>query len=128
MRWQGESGRKVTGGKLILSRGKRKYETGRESADTTLAATRKKTIETLGGNSKTRLLRADTAIVTDLSTGKSSKAKIQTVVGNGANLNYIRRNIITKGAVIRTELGDARVTNRPGQDGAINAVLMPQAQ
>jgi small subunit ribosomal protein S8e len=37
----------------------------------------------------------------------------------------MRRNIITKGAVIKTELGDAKVTNRPGQDGLINAVLLP---
>ncbi len=128
MRWQGESGRKVTGGKLILCRGKRKYESGRESADTTIAANRTKIIETLGGNTKVRLLRGNTATITDPLTGKSAIAKVQTVVGNDANLNYIRRNIITKGAIIRTELGEARVTNRPGQDGQINAVLLPATQ
>ena len=40
-------------------------------------------------------------------------------------LHYMRRNILTKGAIIKTELGDARITNRPGQDGVINAILLP---
>ena len=51
--------------------------------------------------------------------------KIETVKDNKANLHYMRRNILTKGAVIKTELGDARITNRPGQDGVINAILLP---
>ena len=29
-----------------------------------------------------------------------------------------------QGATITTEIGDAIVTSRPGQDGAINAVLL----
>jgi len=36
----------------------------------------------------------------------------------------VRRNIITKGAVIKTEKGPARVTSRPGQHGIINAILL----
>jgi small subunit ribosomal protein S8e len=32
--------------------------------------------------------------------------------------------MITKGAVLKTELGRARVTSRPGQHGILNAVLM----
>ncbi len=106
MRWQGKYGRKPTGGKLIPARGKRKYETGREQSDTTIAEVRAKKIETLGGNQKMRLLRGNIASVSDPKTGT-------------------RRNIITKGAVIKTELGDAVVTNRPGQDGTISAVLLP---
>lgn len=125
MRWQGESGRKSTGGKLNLCKGKRKYESGREPADTTIGAVRAKVLETMGGNQKVRLLSGDVAIVSDPKTGKTSKVKLETVKDNKANLHYTRRNIITRGAVIKTELGDARVTNRPGQDGIINAVLIP---
>jgi small subunit ribosomal protein S8e len=33
-------------------------------------------------------------------------------------------NIITMGAVIETEIGNARVVSRPGQHGTINAVLI----
>ena len=39
-------------------------------------------------------------------------------------MNYVRQNIITKGAVIMTDAGKARVTSRPGQSGSINAVLI----
>ncbi|MEK6848627.1 MAG: 30S ribosomal protein S8e, partial [Nanoarchaeota archaeon] len=41
-----------------------------------------------------------------------------------ANRHFIRRNIMTKGSVIDTELGKARITSRPGQDGVVNAVLI----
>jgi small subunit ribosomal protein S8e len=43
---------------------------------------------------------------------------------NVANPNYVRRNLLTRGAVIRTETGRARIISRPGQDGVINAVLI----
>ncbi|HJJ40868.1 MAG TPA: 30S ribosomal protein S8e, partial [Methanocorpusculum sp.] len=33
-------------------------------------------------------------------------------------------NLMTKGAVISTDLGKARIVSRPGQDGVINAVLI----
>ncbi len=125
MRWQGKFGRKSTGGKRILARGKRKYETGREQSDTTIAPVRTKKIETLGGNLKIRMLRGDMAAVADPKTGKTKTVKIETVRENKANLHYMRRNILTKGAVVKTELGDARITNRPGQDGVINAILLP---
>lgn len=126
MRWQGKSARKPTGGRLIITRGKRKFETGREPGDTVIAPTRKKVIETLGGNRKLRLLRCDVATVSDPVTGQSKKVRIETVLDNKANLNYIRRNMVTKGAVIKTEIGDARITNRPSQDGVINAILLPK--
>ncbi len=125
MRWQGESGRKSTGGRLILARGKKKFEIGREASDTTIGDVRTKAVETYGGNQKMKILRGNIATVTDPKTGKSTPVKIETVKDNKANLHYMRRNIITKGAVIKTELGDATVTNRPGQDGVINAVLLP---
>ena len=43
---------------------------------------------------------------------------------NQANRYFTRANIITLGAVLETELGKARVTNRPSQDGVVNAVLI----
>ncbi len=46
------------------------------------------------------------------------------MVKNGANVDYNRRGVITKGAEIETALGMAKVTSRPGSDGVINAVLM----
>ncbi|MEM3023047.1 MAG: 30S ribosomal protein S8e, partial [Candidatus Bathyarchaeia archaeon] len=46
------------------------------------------------------------------------------VVKNPANVDYQRRGIVTKGAIISTPLGKAKVTSRPGQDGVLNAVLL----
>ena len=50
------------------------------------------------------------------------------VVKNPVNVDYDRRGVITKGAVIETSLGLARVTSRPGQDGIINAVLIREEE
>ncbi len=124
MKFQGRSIRKYTGGRLIQARGKRKFELGGEQANTHLGETIRKTVKTLGGQEKARLLRDNTAIVTDPKTKTSKKVKVETVTGNPANIHYIRRNIVTKGSVIKTEIGSARVTNRPGQEGSINAVLI----
>jgi small subunit ribosomal protein S8e len=52
------------------------------------------------------------------------KAKITGVMDSNDNRNFARLGIITKGAVINTELGKARVINRPGQEGSINARLV----
>ncbi len=125
MKWQGKSTRKYTGGRIIRARGKRRFELGGEQANTHLGETIRKTAKTMGGKEKVRLLRDITAIVTDPKTNKSKKVKIETVTGNPANIHYVRRNIVTKGSIIKTEIGLARVTNRPGQEGSINAVLIP---
>ncbi|HID24893.1 MAG TPA: 30S ribosomal protein S8e [Thermoplasmata archaeon] len=122
--WQGRSKRSFTGKIIRAHRGKRKHEIGREQLITIVGETRKKQIRTTGGNKKIRLLAAKEAYVTDKGTGKTVKTEILSVVENPANPHYVRRNIITKGAVIETKLGKARVTSRPGQDGQISAVLI----
>jgi small subunit ribosomal protein S8e len=124
MRWQGSSRRKVTGGKVIAARGKRKFEMGRESAETRISETKRKNISTMGGNRKVRLLQCNIANITNPKDGKTVTATIETVVDNTANKHYVRRNILTRGSVIRTALGTAKVTSRPGQDGVVNAVLI----
>lgn len=124
MKWQGRSRRKDTGGRIVRARGKRRFELGGEPASTHIGETIKKTGKTKGGQEKVRLLRENSAVVTDPKTNTSKKVKIETVSGNPANIHYIRRNILTKGAIIKTEIGDARITNRPGQEGSVNAVLI----
>ena len=91
---------------------------------TKLGEKRTKTDSKMGGETKFRLLQANTANVYDPKTKKYSKAKIATIKENPSNRNFVRRNIMTKGAVIETTSGLARITNRPGQEGAINAVLV----
>jgi small subunit ribosomal protein S8e len=123
MQHQGNSRRKHTGGRRISARGKRKFEQGREAADPHLDEIRRRIIDTAGGNRKVRLLRCDKANVTDPSNNITRQVHIDTVVDNTANQHYVRRNILTKGSIIKTEMGNARVTSRPGQDGVVNAVL-----
>ena len=73
---------------------------------------------------KSKLSAEKFASVTDPKSGKTEKTEITRVVKNGANVDYNRRGVITKGAEIETALGLAKVTSRPGSDGVINAVLI----
>jgi small subunit ribosomal protein S8e len=118
--------RKPTGGVKRRWRGKRAFEAGGQPVETTLGPVKKRTVGVRGGSTKVVLASADWAVVTDKSTGKSSKAKLVRVVRNPANVDYQRRGVITKGAIVDTEQGQARVTSRPGQHGVINAVLISQ--
>ena len=68
--------------------------------------------------------RSRNALVHHGHAGKTAISKILEVVENSAYPNYLRQNIITKGSIISTEKGNARVTSRPGQHGMVNAVLM----
>ncbi|WXG45822.1 MAG: 30S ribosomal protein S8e [Candidatus Atabeyarchaeum deiterrae] len=122
-KWQGRAGRSYTGGAIKLRRGKRAYESGGEPAETKLSEEKTELKTGMGGNKKTKLLQGDFANVTDQRSNVTRRAKILQVVKNPASIDYERRGIISKGAVIRTELGEATVTSRPGQHGVINARL-----
>ena len=39
--------------------------------------------------------------------------------------DYGAKNVLIKGAIIDTDLGKARITNRPSQESSVNAILMP---
>jgi small subunit ribosomal protein S8e len=121
---QFRSKRKVNGGIYISGRKKRKFELGREPSNTKVDKVRKKFVRKLGGDKKIILLSSNVANVFD---GKKYvKTKIKEVVENTANRHFVRRNVVTKGAVINTELGKAKVSSRPGQAGMINAVLLKE--
>lgn len=122
--WQGNSRRSETGRRIRYFRGKRKFEIGRESLLTTIGELRLKKIRTRGNNRKTRVKTINIAYVIDKKNNKTQKTEIKSVIGNPANINYIRRNIINKGAIIETDIGKAKVTSRPGQTGAVNAILI----
>ncbi|WP_248895552.1 30S ribosomal protein S8e [Haloplanus halobius] len=122
MKDQGRSTRKRTGGRLRPFRNKKRYQLGREPAETTLGEPRFQTVDARGTETKTRALATNVAHVAD--GGETVEAEIENVVENPSNINYVRRNIITKGAIIETSEGRARVTSRPGQTGQVNAVLL----
>jgi small subunit ribosomal protein S8e len=122
MKDQGRSTRKRTGGRIRPSRNKRKYELGSESTETTVGSQKLKTVDARGNSEKFRAVSTDVATVAD--GAETVKATIEDVVENPSDPNYARRNIVTKGAIIETSEGRARVTSRPGQDGQVNAVLV----
>lgn len=124
--WQGKSQRSKSGRRIRYARGKRRFEIGRETHLTTIGSHSVKKNRVRGNKHKFSAKTISSAHVIDPETNKSQKTEIKSVVDNPANINYIRRNIITKGAVIDTPLGHAKVTSRPGQVGMVNAVLIKE--
>ncbi|WP_123533537.1 30S ribosomal protein S8e [Halosimplex salinum] len=122
MKFQGRSPRKRTGGRRRDFRKKKRHELGAEPTETRLGDAKLKTIDARGNTEKVRAVTVDTASVAD--GDEVVTAEIEDVEENASNPNYVRRNIVTKGAIIATSEGRARVTSRPGQDGQINAVLV----
>ena len=126
--YHGNDLRKITGGKKRPHRKvKLKAHMGRYPTETTLGESPLvKIIRTKGGGIKVRLKKATTANVVIPSQKITKKVPIIKVVNNPASRDYTRRGIITKGAIIETELGLAKVVSRPGQDGVVNAVLLEE--
>lgn len=120
--YHGKSGRKPSGGRRKEARKKRRYEIGSPPALTSLGEPKLRKIRCRGGNFKLSLLSCNVANVSDGKTTK--KVKILDVVENPANPLFSKRRIMTKGCIIRTEMGDAIITSRPGQDGVVNAKLI----
>jgi small subunit ribosomal protein S8e len=120
--------KKPTGGRKRVYRGKRKFEQGSFAAETTLGEPKWKTARGRGGTIKLKFLSGNYACVTDPKSGKTERVEITRVVRNPANIDYNRRGVITRGTVIETSSGLARVTSRPGQDGIINAVLIGEGE
>ena len=111
--WHGISRRKSTGGRRVPSRGKRSTEISSEKQFALIGEPKRKIYRKTGGNLS--LIGKD---------GKSSVATITTVIKNDANPNYIRRNILTRGAVVETDKGHVKITSRPGHDGGLNGVIL----
>jgi len=121
---QARSKRKQTGARYKDYRNKKQFELGREPSFTRIGKKKVQVIRTMGANRKLRMLNADVANLFDPKTKSFKKVKIKTITDNPANRQFIRRNIMTKGCVIDTELGKAKITSRPGQDGVVNAVVI----
>ncbi|MFH1820826.1 MAG: 30S ribosomal protein S8e [Methanobacteriota archaeon] len=124
VKWQGRSLKKPSGGRIWASRKKRKREMGSAFIEPKIGQVKCIRIRTFGGGRKMNMLHTDIANVMDPKTGRAKKAKIIKVVQNPADFHFVRRNILTRGAIIDTELGKAKITSRPGQVGAVDALLI----
>lgn len=121
---QYRSKQKQTGAAYKAVRKKRKSDMGRLPTTTRLGKKKIKSLRILGGNLKTRLLYCDTVNLYDKKEKKCFAVKIKSVLENPANRHFVRRNILTKGTIVETERGKARITSSPGQDASLNAVLI----
>lgn len=129
-----KSGKTTTGGIRASKRrcGKKLSWRGGNAAETTVVTEENKidrrTVSKRGNSQKIELRKEKFVIVADETGKKSKKLEIITVIENKANTQYARRNIITKGAVLKAKDGskevDIRVTSRPGQDGIVNGILI----
>jgi small subunit ribosomal protein S8e len=123
VRWHIDRGKKVTGGIIHLHRKKKKFERGSLPLLTKIGKETRRIERKRGGVKKIKLSSAEFAVF-DPKTNKAKKVKILDVLKNEADPHYIRSKIITKGAIIKTELGEARVISRPSQHGIVNAILI----
>jgi len=122
--WKLDTGKKPTGGEVKIHRKKRKYDKGSLPFLTKIGEERRKIERRRGGTKKVRALSVEFANVFDPKTKKTKKVKILGVLENPANPELVRREVITKGAIIKTEIGKAKVTSRPSQHGVVNALLL----
>ncbi len=121
---QTRSKRKATGGRYLQNKKKKLADMGRDPTFTMIGERRLTKIRGKAAFIKNRLLRTKKANVLDQKTKKYTVLEIEDVLENTANRNYVRRDIITKGTIIKTKSGNAKVTSRPAQDGTVNAVLV----
>jgi len=123
-RSQARSKRKYTGKKYKHFRKKRKRELERPTIDASMGEEKKKKQRVLGGNMKIRLYSTNYINVTNPNTNKTSKVRILRFESNIASQDLNRRHILTKGAIVETELGNVKITSRPGQHGTLNGILI----
>lgn len=118
------SKRKLSGGLYKKSQKKRLHSLASQPTLTIVGETKVKTRRVRAGKIKATLLKTNKANVYNPKTKKYAVTEITTVLENPANRHYVRRNIITKGTLVETKLGKAKITSRPGQQPIINAVLV----
>ncbi len=116
------SARKSTSGKYRPFRKKRNCEAGREFTKTTVGEKKVHNIRGMGGNRKIAL-RQDSK-VNIMADGKGKLENIEKVLENTANPQFVKSEIITRGALVQTKSGKVKITSRPGQDGTLNGVIV----
>ena len=114
---------KLTGGRRIPLRTRRKYEIDRYPNEALIGPQATVTRKVRGKNQKTALKTIDFVNLA-IPNSKVKKSKIIRVLENPTNNDYQRRGVISKGAIIETEEGKCKVVSKPGQSGAVNAILL----
>ncbi len=123
---QERSKKKVSGSRYISLRKKKKFELGRDPTSSKLGKRKTKLIRTMSGKRKEITMYSDKVNIINPKTKKSKIVKIKNVIENSANRHFVRRNILTKGTIVETEIGKAKISSRPGQEGSLNAILIKE--
>ncbi|OIT36816.1 40s ribosomal protein s8 [Nicotiana attenuata] len=97
--------RRATGGKKKAWRKKRKYELGRQPANTKLVPNAKtvRRIRVRGGNVKWRALRLDTGNYSWGSEAITRKTRLLDVVYNASNNELVRTQTLVKSAIVQVD-------------------------
>lgn len=125
--------KKPSGGMRRASHKKKIYEGGGIWCETKLLTAednkgeKRKATKTKGLCMKSKLYSTGIANIINPKTGKAERTKILEVVDHPDNPHFTRQMLITKGCTLKTGLGLARVTSRPGQHGVVNCVLLKAA-
>jgi small subunit ribosomal protein S8e len=122
---KGRSRRKPTGGLYRPHHKRKKRELGRYPTLTTIGPTKRKIERVFGGNQKVRLVQ-DEYVNVEVEKGKVQRTKILRLIENPSNREFNKKKIITKGAIVETELGKVVITSRPGQHGVLNGRLVKE--
>ncbi len=110
-----------TGGHRVKFRDKKRIHYGSRFTATKVGKKDSKNATRMkGGKIKIKLKKASTVNV--LTKDGMKKTKILSVI-ESHRADFARENIITKGAILRTDFGKVKVTNRVGQDGIVNGIL-----
>jgi small subunit ribosomal protein S8e len=114
---------KITGGRRYPNRTRRKFQLDRYPVET-LSGEQVTVTRKVRGHGRKFALKTTDFVNLAIPGAKVKRTKILKVLKNPSNNDYERRGVISKGAILETESGQCRVISRPGQDGAVNAILM----
>ncbi|KAF9927560.1 40S ribosomal protein [Linnemannia zychae] len=95
--------RSASGAKRAQYRKKRKFELGRQAANTKLGAKRIHEVRTRGGNRKFRAMRLDSGNFSWGSEAISRKTRIVAVVYNASNNELVRTGTLVKNAIVQVD-------------------------
>merc|ERR1711904_576296 len=95
--------RRKSGGKLTKWRMNRKFELGRQSANSRIGPKRIRTVRTRGGNTKYRALRVDTGNFSWGTESISRKTRLLNVAHNSTNNELVRTNTLVKSDIIQID-------------------------
>jgi small subunit ribosomal protein S8e len=95
--------RSATGAKRAQYRKKRKFEMGRQAANTKIGAKRIHVVRVRGGNTKFRALRLESGNFSWGSQATTCKTRIVKVVYNASNNELVRTNTLVKGCIVEID-------------------------